>query len=279
MEEKFSLSAPKAILHSVAGVAIFIAVQFASLVSLLIPNDAAASAVSAGVQIALLFAALSLYCKKLLPISLRQCRVRKPRTLGLWVVCALLLPALVAGVYLLFVPGEFAVTTQSGQQTTARVAAAVFGACIAAGITEELLFRGFILRILEARWGRAVAVFAPSLLFGVLHILNMQSPGFLDVLQLLVAGTAVGVMFSLITLQANSIWPAALVHGLWNLVIVGGILDIGLSHYDNALYTYTLTTPSALWTGGAFGIESALPAIAGYLLVIVVALVADNRRG
>lgn len=48
----------------------------------------------------------------------------------------------------------------------------------------------------------------------------------ISILLLLVAGTSVGIMFSLIVYESGSIWCSALVHGTWNIIMIGGILTI-----------------------------------------------------
>ncbi|MFR3390433.1 MAG: lysostaphin resistance A-like protein [[Clostridium] scindens] len=48
--------------------------------------------------------------------------------------------------------------------------AAYYG--IAAAVVEEAVFRGAILKSLESRWNRKVAVPASSVLFGAVHMLG-----------------------------------------------------------------------------------------------------------
>ena len=45
----------------------------------------------------------------------------------------------------------------------------VFYYGLAAGIVEEVIFRGVILGCLERRWNREIAVLVPSVLFGLVH--------------------------------------------------------------------------------------------------------------
>lgn len=97
-------------------------------------------------------------------------------------------------------------------------------------------------------------------------------------LQVLVAGTLVGIMFSLIALERHSVWNSAIVHVLWNIVILGGVLSIGKSLDEYSVYTYILHTDSFAVTGGEFGIESSLIAIAGYLIVACIAYMGRKLR-
>jgi membrane protease YdiL (CAAX protease family) len=280
MDTPFRLSGHKAVLHSLAGIAGFVLLQIGagSLIFRLIPAMAAAQLINGLVSIALLLAFLFVYCTRVLRITLADCRVKKPRHLCIWLVIAVALPVLVSAFFLLFVPGIFAYENPDTKAMAGIFSRAVFGVCLAAGISEELIFRGYVMRILEARWGKAPAILVPSVIFGLLHIANMKAPNLMDILVLLIAGTSAGVMFSLIAYQSDSIWPGSIVHGVWNFIIIGNILDIGVEHGGTSLWTYTLESDSTLVTGGTFGIESSLPAILGYLCVIGLAIFLQNRK-
>jgi len=90
-----------------------------------------------------------------------------------------------------------------------------------------------------------------------------------DLFFLLVAGTSVGIMFALIVYESGSVWPSAMVHGVWNMIMIGDILNIGTVHKPGAIFSYRLATASTLITGGAFGVEASIFAISGYLVVIL----------
>lgn len=94
----------------------------------------------------------------------------------------------------------------------------------------------------------------------------------MSMLQLLVSGSLVGILFSLIAIESGNIWNSALVHGIWNMAMAGGILHIGKVIDSQVLYNWVLNTDETLWTGGEFGAEASLIAITVYLLVIGLAL-------
>lgn len=217
------------------------------------------------------------YIRKILKMPLHNFRICKPKNIIPWVLCAVALPLGVSCFFILFTPGVFALSELNNEETIRIILNAVFGTCLAAGITEELIFRGLIMHVLELRWGKAIAVFAPSVLFGLLHIFNMEAPNVIDILMLVIAGTGVGIMFSLIAIQSSSIWANAIVHGIWNLIIIGSILEISVGPYSS-IFTYTLKSKSTLITGGAFGIESSLPAVIGYGIVIFIILVLNRKK-
>ena len=55
------------------------------------------------------------------------------------------------------------------------------------------------------------AVLGPSLAFALLHVLGREL-SFAGILQLLAAGTAVGVLFSLVAYESGTVWCLSLIH-------------------------------------------------------------------
>ena len=267
----------KAIFHSAMGVVILIISNLLTMTifellyfvtkSETIPL---AGLINPMLNILILILLIYLYITKILKSPVRVFRISKPRNIGIWILCAIVLPILVSAFFIFLTPGTFTIISFSSAEVKLRVIEAIFHICLVAGLTEELIFRGFIMHLLEIRWNKYVAIIVPSVLFGVLHIANIAEPNIVDISMLLIAGTSVGVMFSMIANQSNSIWPSAVVHGIWNLIIIGGILEIS-AEPGRVLFSYTIKSKSTLLTGGAFGIESSVPAIIGYIVVTLLA--------
>lgn len=228
------------------------------------------------VPLALLYLYINKVLKKVLKLPLNEFRIGKPENILLWSICALALPLAVSGFFVFFTPGTFATSDFATERVIRYIVRAFFDTCLVAGITEEVIFRGFIMRLLEKRWNIKVAMIVPSVIFGLLHITSMDSPTVIDVLVLLVAGTGVGIMFSMIAYQSGSIWASALVHGVWNFIIIGGILEIRAEPFTS-IFSYTLASKSTLLTGGEFGIESSMPAIVGYAVIALIAWLLHRR--
>lgn len=88
-----------------------------------------------------------------------------------------------------------------------------------AGILEEILFRGFIMRLLESKWNKYIAVLVPSVLFSFAHLPSMETFTIGGVFLLIISGTLVGTMFSLASYAGNSIGNNILMHTVWNFAI------------------------------------------------------------
>lgn len=187
-----------------------------------------------------------------------------------WCLIAIVLPLIVTGVYLLFFQGKFVPSDMNGNQIFTTLSAGIVFMGIAAGFVEEMVFRGVILNLLKERWNIWIAVIVPSVLFGLVHVIGMDfSLG--SCLLVILAGTMVGIMFSLIEIESGSVWNNGLVHAIWNIVIIGGGLSIGEEADSYSVMSYVLDSKAFAITGGEFGIESSVIALIAYIVVAVFA--------
>lgn len=216
------------------------------------------------VYVLLAYFLLKLLCTKLLKSSLENCRIGKPKLKLIWLISAFLLPAMVIAV-LLCMPGEMIKNSVSLSQGMNIVTAALFYYGMGAGIVEEMVFRGVVMYALESRWNKVVAIFVPSMAFGLLHLIGAEMT-FASILLLFAAGTSVGILFSIVTYESGSVWCSAVMHGVWNCIMIGGILSIGATYDSEAIFSYVLESKSIIITGGDFGIEASIVAVVGYII-------------
>lgn len=194
-----------------------------------------------------------------------------------WCLIAIVLPLIVTGVYLLFFQGKFVPSDMNGNQIFTTLSAGIAFTGIAAGFVEEMVFRGVILNLLKVRWNIWIAVIVPSVLFGFVHVIGMDfSLG--SCLLVILAGTMVGIMFSLIEIESGSVWNNGLVHAIWNIVIIGGGLSIGEEADSYSVMSYVLDSKAFAITGGEFGIESSVMALIAYIVVAVFAFVMIKKK-
>ncbi len=140
------------------------------------------------------------------------------------------------------------------------------------GFLEEMLFRGIFMKSLENRWNKTLAIWAPSLFFSLVHIPGMSSFSVLGILVLIVAGTMVGVMFSMAAYKGTSIANSAIIHAIWNFTLIAYVFDItqGMPEYTNVIFSISLSTNNIFITGGEFGIEASIFAILAYVVVSLI---------
>jgi len=151
---------------------------------------------------------------------------------------------------------------------------------IAAGLTEEVLFRGHLYKIFAAGYSRAKSIVITSLIFGLVHIVMLPAFSVSDVLTVVAGGFVAGLMFALIYLYSGVLWYAAVVHIVWDVFFIGKITAIAATQAeaDQIILPFRLTTHDPLLTGGSFGVEAGLPCFLIYFVVIGV-LYAMMKRG
>ena len=193
-----------------------------------------------------------------------------------WIIVAIALPVIVKGSFLLF-PGEFVSSGMDKNKIFATLSSGIAYTGIAAGLVEEMVFRGVIMSLLRERWNTKVAILVPSVLFASVHLIGMNF-SVLSCILVLIAGTMVGVMFSMIAMESDSIWNSGIVHSIWNIIIIGGGLGISEKADEYSVMTYVLDSKTFAITGGEFGIEASVIALIGYIVVTLVAFVMIKRR-
>ncbi|MFX1284896.1 MAG: lysostaphin resistance A-like protein [Promethearchaeota archaeon] len=91
-------------------------------------------------------------------------------------------------------------------------------AFFAFGVGEELLFRGYIQKIIETKYPFIYAAVVSAALFGLLHLLLLAPGGQLaDMFAILISAFMMGLTFSYVfkTTKYNLILPIA-IHGFWD---------------------------------------------------------------
>lgn len=276
-----AVAAWKAAVCAVLAIVLLIITQLAAFLLGSLPvvmglPQAAGNVISAILYPLFALIALKLLCGVFLGVKLADCRITRYKIKPVWAAAAFIMPSIVVGGLLMFA-GHWENPALDGMQTATLVTQSVFLVGLAVGTVEEAVFRGVIMKALEMRWGKGVAVVVPSVLFAVAHVLN----GGLSVtsfLQLLLAGSVVGVLFSLVTYESGSIWPAALMHSVWNIFMASGILNVGDEAMENCIFNYVLETKSPLITGGEFGAEASVVSIGAYLIFIALAAVLLKKK-
>jgi len=119
------------------------------------------------------------------------------------------------------------------------------------GSTEELLFRGYLLQALKAESVKK-AILISSLTFGLGHIVNLANGAELlpTLLQLLYA-FAIGLLLSVLMVQAKNILPCCVFHGVFNALSAfskGAALPIASQLLDCAvIVALSLSYALYLW--------------------------------
>ena len=160
--------------------------------------------------------------------------------------------------------------------TGAGVPAVVWSAVVvqfAAAVTEELMFRGFVLQAVEQWWGSGVALAVPGMLFGAVHLMNPGATPWSAVAIAIEAGVMLGAAF----VWRRSIWFVVGLHFAWNTAVQ--LLGIPVSGHSSEGIVAAESHGSATLTGGAFGLEASIVPVVIGVLISVSMLVFAHRGG
>lgn len=146
---------------------------------------------------------------------------------------------------------------------------------IIAGVGEELLFRGILLRLLEAWLGSWWALAVTAVLFGAVHLSNADATAFGAVAIALEGGILLGACY----LVTRRLWFAIGLHAAWNFV-QGGIFgsEISGAVRSRGLFEASFSGPDVL-TGGGMGVEGSAVAVVICTAAGAAMAVIAHRRG
>lgn len=225
-------------------------------------------------QLASLIFCLYLYTRYVLKCTFSDLYITRGKREKFWYLTAIIVPVGICLFYLFFVPGSL----QTGDYEIAEAIAMLMSAILLLGvttaITEEMIFRGLMLKSVEMVFGRRVAVIVSSALFTVHHLLNIDVTDFRKVLLVLAGTMLAGLALALVTIHTGSIWPSVMLHVIYN--ILGGdsaLISISNEQVFPALFLYTLKTDRWILAGipGTDDMETALPAMVGFAIIILMA--------
>ena len=174
------------------------------------------------------------------------------RDLGGGLAIGFILFATVVGIAALL--DVYAIT---GRGDSSQLLLALVTTAIVPAISEELLFRGILFRWIEQFGGTWAALLITSALFGAGHIFNPNATPFSSFAIACEAGLLLGGAYML----TRSLWFPVALHAAWNFT-QGEIFDVPVSGTEvHGLVQAKLSGPELL-TGGAFGLEASVIALA-----------------
>ena len=151
---------------------------------------------------------------------------------------------------------------------------AAINMAILSAIGEEIVFRGVVFRIFEEMFGTFIALLVSAALFGLIHMGNPGATALSGAAIALEAGLLLGVAYAV----TRSLWLPIGLHFGWNFAESGIFGSIVSGNSFKGLYTTTMTGPDLL-TGGKFGPEASVVAVAVCAAAALVILIVAIRRG
>ena len=193
---------------------------------------------------------------------------------------ALELPAGLVGGFLLFsvmagIVSLLGGLTVNGMNQGTGELWSMLGLAITSGVAEETVFRGVIMRQIEAWLGTWWALAITSAIFGFGHLLNKDATVFAGLAITMEAGILLGACY----LYTRRLWLPIGLHAAWNFT-QGWVFSAPVSggKAPEGLLVTTRSGPDWL-TGGAFGLEASVVAMAVATLAGLFMLWLAIRRG
>jgi len=154
-------------------------------------------------------------------------------------------------------------------------AVGLLGFMAAAAVTEELIFRGILFRIVEERTGTWIALVLTGVVFGLIHLVNPHA----SLWGAIAISVEAGFMLAAAYAATRKLWVPIGLHVGWNFAL-GGIFgaEVSGSGTPEGLVDAEFSG-STLLTGGDFGPEGSLYTVAAGVLLTIVFLWLARRRG
>lgn len=126
---------------------------------------------------------------------------------------------------------------------------------LSSGINEEMVFRGYLLKVVEQNYGKKAAVIYTSLVFGALHLANGPLTA-MEMILFFAYTSSIGILLACITLKSGSIWNSVLVHALINTEAV--LVTVGHNTEFISPFVYTFSDGLPAWLSGGENFSSLL---------------------
>ncbi|WP_339319171.1 type II CAAX endopeptidase family protein [Paenibacillus sp. FSL R10-2734] len=141
------------------------------------------------------------------------------------------------------------------------------------GMSEEVLFRGYLLPELSAQIGKVPGIILSSVIFTVLHGMN---PGitFLSLLNLFIFSVLVSIVFY----RTGNLWVVGAIHTMWNFF--QGVI-YGTQVSGNMTQSILMSHPVShlnIINGGDFGFEGGLGTTVIYLITIAIFVLYPGKK-
>ncbi|WEV65487.1 type II CAAX endopeptidase family protein [Bifidobacterium sp. ESL0764] len=198
--------------------------------------------------------------------------LRASRWPGLFVGFAIGLAAIGICIAVLLITGNYRVI---GFNTHYNPWIDILAMGVCAGVAEEIVMRGMLLRLVEEWLGSWGAVVVSALVFGLLHVTNQDGTVW--------GGVAIaiedGILAAALYFVTRSLWVCIGEHIMWNIAegpIFGSIVS-GNGKQDSWLVPQW--SGSGIMTGGKFGLEASIVPVVLMGVAGIALLVYARRKG
>ena len=222
-----------------------------------------------------------LYTKYIIRIQMQDLFLGMPLPKKKWCITAVLMPVLICLFYIFFTKGTFEKGNLTYKEIIDVVTISILSSGIKAAVTEEIVFRGMILRLLQNTFGKKCAVFVSSFLFAVYHFDGIDTSDIKKVIMMIISVEIAGIALALVTEQTGSIWSSVMIHCLYNILSgESQIFHIDVAQNFPAIWMYTVNSKNMLLTGinGSVGFTASIPTMAGFTGIILMVIYDEKKK-
>lgn len=138
------------------------------------------------------------------------------------------------------------------------------GTLMLVAVSEELVFRGYVLRNLLKSFNKWLALFFSAILFASVHLANPDIP-MVGILNTFLGGLLMGLTF----IYTRNLWMPVFFHFAWNF-LQGPVLGYPVSGLDFSSIVVMDTRAGTTISGGNYGFEGSYVCTVLLLLALIV---------
>lgn len=142
---------------------------------------------------------------------------------------------------------------------------------ILVSLTEEILYRGYVLRNLMYSFDKYIALIISSIIFSTMHGLNpyVDTIGFLNIF---LAGILLGITY----INTKNLWFPIALHFSWNFFQT--FLGFNVSGQNAYSVINFKIEKSTILNGGAFGFEGSILSLIAITITIITIIIYYHRK-
>lgn len=142
---------------------------------------------------------------------------------------------------------------------------------ILVSLTEEILYRGYVLRNLMYSFDKYIALIISSIIFSIMHGLNpyVDTIGFLNIF---LAGILLGITY----INTKNLWFPIALHFSWNFFQT--FLGFNVSGQNAYSVINFKIEKSTILNGGAFGFEGSILSLIAITITIIAIIIYYHRK-
>lgn len=172
-------------------------------------------------------------------LSLNDCRICFPKVSRYGLILSIFLPIIFQSIEICGQSGHWEINKMSLYVCKEKILYLLFYTGLCSGITEEMMFRGYLTKLSEQYCGKIKGILLPTILFTIGHFVS-HNQTIEDVAQIILYAV-LSILLTSVTYISNSIWDAAIIHSSWDIFVSrNDIISVGSEMDNKAFFSFVL---------------------------------------